>query len=532
MAIQNLGNKKGFIYITDKNDNILSNIPNDSNGKKSILKDALTNSSLASTPGGLFQDKKYYLNIGGAEGSITGATEITSYVTNVGLNNKMPSSSISISSNILTYTRTGSIQKIVLDTESSQATSDCLYIREANSVISDGDILIIVGTDTARVSTLWDADGDEAYQKNLNVSPAGDGKIFLDTGKSWSTGGNESSLVAADGIRGTVSPGAFTIMLMYSSTSGCWYEINRVPVDTDILLGNIVTVDKLKASGVNIKKEGVKRVTTISGGDSLTPVADTTEGIIEVSGTHSLGSGNYTVDVPSGGSAREGDEYVVRWSADMTTSGTVSVFGKTLVSADYSAGSTKPFEIKTRYINGAWTTVNPITKDAAAMERSLGNPSADGMLLSSTALGVRSWTSLGDSMKIKKYTWSFAANGGAISTILLGAADESGLPKGAIVDASRSVVQTETIVTGNTNADIKIGLTCSSTTGGYQATDDDFFLANQDFNAAPFTAIGSVTKGPANIGMLFDTAIPSITITTATLTAGVINVYVAYYAAQ
>ena len=129
MAIQNLGNKKGFIYITDRNDNILSNIPNDYNGKKSILKDALTNSSLANNSSTLTQDKKYYLNIGGSEGSITGATEITSYVTNVGLNNRMPSSSISISSNILTYTRTGSIQKIVMDTESSQATSDCIYTR-------------------------------------------------------------------------------------------------------------------------------------------------------------------------------------------------------------------------------------------------------------------------------------------------------------------------------------------------------------------------------------------------------------------
>ena len=216
----------------------------------------------------------------------------------------------------------------------------------------------------------------------------------------------------------------------------------------------------------------------------------------------------------------------------MTTSGTVSVFGKALVSADYSTGSTKPFEIKTRYINSVWTTVNPITKDAAAMERTLGNPSSDGMLLSSTAAGVRSWTSLGDTVQVKKYTWSFAANGGAISTILLGAADTSGLPKGAIVDASRSVVQTETIVTSGGASDIKIGLTCSSTTGGYQATDDDFFLAIQDFNAAPFTALGSVTKGPANIGMLYDTAIPSINISTATLTAGVVNLYVAYYAAQ
>ena len=521
MAITNLGNNSGYIYITNTSDEILSNIVNNTDGKASVLKDALINSSLASNTTSLTQDKKYYLNTSGTEGVITGATDITSYITNVGANNRMPSLSVSISSRILTYTRTGSIQRLVMDTESSQATSDCLYIRETNSVISDGDILIVSGVNYARVTTLWDKTSDGAFEKNLNATPSGVGMLYLDSGKEFSTESNSDK-----GVDST------TIMLMYNATTTCWYEINRVPVNTDILLGNIVTTDKLKASGVNIKKEGVERITTISGGDTFTPVEDSTAGVIEVSGTHSIGSGTYTIDVPSGGDSREGDEYVVRWSADMTTSGTVSVFGKTLVSADYSTGSTKPFEIKTRYINGAWTTVNPISKDAAAMERTLGNPASDGMLLSSTAAGVRSWTSLGDTMQVKKYTWSFTANGGAISTILLGSADISGLPKNAIVDASRSVVQTETIVTGNTNADIKIGLTCSSTTGGYQATDDDFFLANQDYNAAPFTAIGSVTKGPANIGMLYDTAIPSITITTATLTAGVVNLYVAYYAGQ
>ena len=56
-------------------------------------------------------------------------------------------------------------------------------------------------------------------------------------------------------------------------------------------------------------------------------------------------------------------------------------------------------------------------------------------------------------------------------------------------------------------------------------------MANHDYNATPFTALGSGTKGPANIGMLYDTASPTITITTAALTAGIINIYVAYYAA-
>tara|TARA_R100001463_G_scaffold136036_3_gene200462 strand:+ start:1201 stop:2745 length:1545 start_codon:yes stop_codon:yes gene_type:complete len=510
MAISNLGNGNGYIYITDTDGNILSNIENSSSGKKSVLKDALINSALASNTTSLTQDKKYYLNVAGSEGSITGATEITSYITNVGGNNRMSVSSLTTISNTLTYTRTASIQKIHLDTEASQTTSDCIHIQETNSIISDGDILIVCGVDTTRVTTLWDADSDGAYSKNLNVTPTGVGRLYLDSNKEFGTHDYNTN-----------------IMLMYSSTNTAWYEINRMPVNTDVLLENIVTVEKLKAAGVNIKKEGVNRITTVSGGGSFSPTADTTEGVIEISGTHSIGSGNYTVNIPTGGSPREGDEYVVRWAADVTTSGTVTVFGKTLVSDDYSAGSTKPFEIKTRYINSAWTTVNPITKDAAAMERDLGNPSTDGMVLTSTAAGVRSWAR-SSGIQYKKFTYDFAINGGAVSTIALGTGTDELLPAKAIIDAESSYIQVETALTSSGSPTVEVGLDVGSTSGGYLADDTNFFTGATAFGATPFNAVGDVVKGASNVGQILSASKVTFTINTATLTAGKVNVYVAY----
>lgn len=505
MAINNLGNNQGYIYITDLLGNILSNIENNIKGKKSVIKDALTNSSLANNTTSLVESKKYYLNTSGTEGSISGATEITSYITNIGGNNRMPIASVSVSSNILTYTRNASVQKINLDTEGSAATSNCIYIRETNSVISDGDILIISGANSARITTLLDREDSAAISSGLGV-----GSLYLDTNSNFST-------FDANTI----------IMLMYSSSSTSWHEVNRVPVNKDILLGNIITTDKLKAAGVNIKKEGVNRITSVSGGGSFTPTTDTTEGVIEVSGSHSLGSGNYTINLPTGGSPREGDEYVVRWAADVTTSGSVNVFGKALTSADYSSGSTKPFEIKTRYINGNWSSANPILKDATGLERDLGNPSTDGMVLVSTAAGVRSW-GRASGIQYKKFTYDFDVHTGAVGTYSLGSDATELLPAKAIIDGAQSFVQVETALTSSGSPTVEVGLDVGSTSGGYLADDTNFFNGATAFGATPFNAVGDVVRGIDNVGQILTASKVTFTINTAALTAGKVNVFVAY----
>ena len=102
------------------------------------------------------------------------------------------------------------------------------------------------------------------------------------------------------------------------------------------------------------------------------------------------------------------------------------------------------------------------------------------------------------------------------------------LPSGAIIDCSQSFIVTDYQLASGGLADVKIGMVCAATSGGYLATDDDFFLPAQDFDAVPLNSSGDVKMGTALIGQLKDTAYLTFTIITAALTAGKVSVYVAY----
>tara|TARA_R100000008_G_scaffold26150_1_gene14218 strand:- start:1731 stop:3269 length:1539 start_codon:yes stop_codon:yes gene_type:complete len=512
MAISNLGNGTGKIYITDSSGNIISNLTNNADGKKTILADALTNSALASETSSFYtstNQRKYYLyaNSAAAEGSTSGATEITNYIVNIGFNNRLPYSSVSVSSGIVTYTRSSSIQRIIVDTQSDATTDDVLFIRETNSLISDGDIIIIVGEAITKVSKFCDRESDYAEEAYGGTALSGVGQMELDNNAPFNTYDNNH-----------------TLMLMYSTTTTRWHEINRTP-------SAVTTIKNLRDSDINIAEKGARIIETASGGDIIDTIAGSTEGVTLITGTHSLGSGNYTVEKPSGGTPKEGDRFTILWNAALTTSGAVNVFGKTLTASQASSGATNAMEITSTYANGAWQD-GLISRNDAAAEDALGNPTSDGMILSSTAAGVRSWTSLGDSVVVKKFSYDFSVSAGDVGTITPVAADVGGIPKGAIIDASKCYIQCETALASSGSATLKIGITCSATSAGYQATDDDFFLAQTNYNASPLAAEGTVAAGASNVGMLKDTATPTWTIGTAALTAGKIHLHVAYYPAQ
>jgi hypothetical protein len=150
------------------------------------------------------------------------------------------------------------------------------------------------------------------------------------------------------------------------------------------------------------------------------------------------------------------------------------------------------------------------------------------MVLTSTTAGVRSWGAVGG-IRFKKFTYDFAVHGGAVSTIALATDTTEQFPKYALIDASQSFIVTETALTsGSADPTITIGLFVSHTAGGYLATDPDMFLASQLFSAAPFNAVGDVTMGRALVGQLGSISKVTITIGTNALTAGKINIYVAY----
>jgi hypothetical protein len=201
MAINNLGNGNGFIYITDTSDNILSNIVNNAKGKKAVLKDALINSVLANDSTSFFEDRKYYISTSGYEGKLTGAIDITKYITNVGLNNRFISEDVSVSSGIITYTRGGSIQRLRIDTQSDAATDNLIYLRETNGYITDGDIVILVGENSSRVTSVLDANSSEASTENGGSAPTGVGYFELDSNTAFNT-----------------NTGNYTLMLQYNAT--------------------------------------------------------------------------------------------------------------------------------------------------------------------------------------------------------------------------------------------------------------------------------------------------------------------------
>ena len=124
------------------------------------------------------------------------------------------------------------------------------------------------------------------------------------------------------------------------------------------------------------------------------------------------------------------------------------------------------------------------------------------------------------------YTWTFAVEGGAISTINLTAA--TALPvSDIIIDAENSYIVTQTSVAGNAGATIEIGIVGP---GGYSylGTDTDFFMAPTAYNSSNFT-YGGVVKGLSKVGRT-SSVTPQITwkIAGNTLTGGYVEVYIAY----
>ena len=199
-ALKNLGSGSGYIYVVDLGDNIISNLANTSENKDLVLSEASVNGALASESGSNYcaTYKKYYINASSTavSGTLSGATEITNYVTGFNLGNTLPFSSIVVNSGIFTYTRHSNIQRIVVDTESAATTDSVVFIKEANNYPADGDILIIMGANSARVSSFIDSSlnaGENEAAANGGVLLTGYGQLELDSNTKFDTFDNNHS---------------------------------------------------------------------------------------------------------------------------------------------------------------------------------------------------------------------------------------------------------------------------------------------------------------------------------------------------
>ena len=553
-TLNNLGTQSTYkVYICDGDGakgstaGILANLQNTTDIRRILLEHSAQNRALVyetTTYGytnqeldGTASAYQYFLgDNNGVEGTVpSDALNITPYITNgyktalyPDANDLAVSATIdSISSGIYTYERRGNMQVLKLDTESNTPSDNLYRIIETNGQVSDRDILIIVGTDIGRAITINDHSIENAEVTSTNQN------VCLENSATFSTASPE-----AQRIYGATKYDKSSLTLMWDATASLWIEINRAP-------NSVISRKTLTDSGVIVPVEGTTIITVATGGGTTT-ISDSS-GVLDDGGTRKIQSGvdpsilnftgtvttgnNYIVEKPYG-SAKEGDKYTSIWKSDWTRSDTtsgsnkVTIFGKDLTYAEAIAGSTNPIEISTRYINGAWT--DGIKKiNSNALEPALGNPSTDGMALVSTAAGVRSWGTI-EGMQYKKYTYDFALHTGAVATYSLGLDATELLPAKAIIDAESSYIQVETALTSSGNATVEVGILCASTSGGYQATDTDFFNGATDFDATPFNAVGDVVKGDGNIGQLLTTGKITFKINVAALTAGKVNIYVAY----
>ena len=529
-TLSNLATQSTYkVYICDKDgakgssNGIIANLDNTPNIRRVLLEHAITNRPLVyeSTTYG-YTDKnisaaashyQYFLaDNSGAEGTVPAdALDITPYITDgfktalyPDANDISASAGVdNISSGIYTYIRRGNMQVLRIDTEGETATDSLYRIAESNNQIADRDILIVVGKDVNRVISMYD--------HTVTATDTLAQNICLENATSFGTGSSATY--------GSTSYDKSSITFMWDANVSLWIELNRSPK-------SVINETKLRDANINIPIKGTK-VTTITGTDTISITSGVDAGIQYFTGTVDIGSSNYTVNKPTG-SALEGDRYVVKWDADITTTGRVQIFGKNLSTAEALTGSTKPVEVVTRYINGAWSN-GIIVSDSASMEPALGSPTTSGMLLSSTTAGVRSWATAPGGVNIADATYDFSVNGTAISTIDIGI---ELIPSRAIVLLDQCIIEMHTAftVSGGTPT-IAVGVGTSG------AIDVDNVHDETNWNATPFSSATTVTRtSPAGSGTVIkmsDSVKGTIAVTiaaSATITAGKFTVHVPYIA--
>ncbi len=398
-ALADLGNASGFLYTTDTNGtSVLSSVTNTQDNVRRILEDAGFSNPVAAT--GEYSPvfgRRYFLNSAGgaAEGVIAGALEITDYVVMKGLQSVFPKDDYTIGSGVLTPTRKSSITLVGVEGEGGA--SDTLDTITATGYYN-GDIIIFKGKVTAHVIT---------FSNNT---------------------GNIKLANAANFLTGDLTHG---IVLQYNLSDTTWYEITRSPNPT-------LSVANLRAAGVPTPISGVATTALTVGGGTLElePGVDKGYQVYTSAAALAITSGwTIQIDPDPAVAYLDGDTMIVDYRAtiDVTThTQSVTIFGITLTAEQALEGrivfiGTYKLSNTTWYYDVFYSAygvdVENKAHTAATYEPVLGNPSANGYILSSTTAGVRSWV---PNAAAAGNLWEVGSGGGAIQTQGNGA-DASGV---------------------------------------------------------------------------------------------------------
>lgn len=319
---------------------------------------------------------KMYLNTSSSApvASIVGATDVTSAVIRKSAASPYSIREVEISSGSISIDRDGSVTVVSVQTEGAVAADDLTSIDAG--IFADGDTIIIIGREASKVTTVKEG-----------------GNIELANNADFLTGAKE-----------------YAIILQYSISDNTWYEINRSP-------GNDLSVASLRSAGIAQPVEGVEISPITLTGATTVVTAGTDKGYWVLSGTGTL-TGNVTYSLAAG--TVEGDTVIFRFTGGIDLNGNNLQLGNVGLT---SLQATNGAEVKNVWDGSSWIpTILPYDRDYAlnsdllAKEDGLGNPAANGDLLSSTTAGVRSWVSNNFAKTLGVNTTTFNSTGGGLET--------------------------------------------------------------------------------------------------------------------
>ena len=234
--------------------------------------------------------------------------EITNFLCTRGFEGGIPLLTPTVSSGVITIERQAAIQYVRVDTEGGAGTDNLDSINPVN--FADGDIIILFGTNASRVVTVTNS-----------------GNIVTQGAVSFSTGNYANAITLG-------------------KSGSSWYEINKsttaVPSAADFRTASFPLLSTSGYGGANL---------TAADNTTVTLTANTDKQYQTVSGTVSLTTGNYEINLSTTG-AKAGDIFIIKYVGAVTVGSFDVIIGSaTLTAEDALTGG---LTILAYYSGGAW----------------------------------------------------------------------------------------------------------------------------------------------------------------------------------
>ena len=319
-AITNIGNGSGYLYVTKNNGTtILGSVVNNKLGASSIMAMGAVDFELIGSNS--LEARRYFINTGGSEGSISGADEITEAIRQN--DSILREGNITIATGVAYYKRQGSITVLSLNEEGGANDSLATITPKDNAGASgdennyqDGDIVIV-----------------KKHAASNTIKVVDTGNIVLDGDADFTIANRHSDCIA----------------LQYSSGNSKFNELFRQP-------SAAYSVTKLRAANVPLDILGVTKISytgSQSGTGTITSGTDENVIIVTSSGTIAAAT-NFTIPVPSG-SPITGEKFVCYFNALVTKGAyTFTIFGLTLTEQELASGAVV---VQTIYDGSGWNAV-------------------------------------------------------------------------------------------------------------------------------------------------------------------------------